>query len=106
MFFHTLVFLKSSKYSGGVESQRSILSRYAWKTIGIPPLKLNSSPLKRYRNPIGKDRLPSAIFQGFPLLNFGRGYISPQAGDKDNVLRNSNRQGGDINSQASPQTPK
>ena len=27
------------------------------------PLKLNS-PLKSYRNPIGKDRLPTTIFQG------------------------------------------
>ena len=26
--------------------------------------KFNSSPLKSYRNPIGKDRLPTTIFQG------------------------------------------
>ena len=28
------------------------------------PPKFNSSPLKSYRNPIGKDRLPTTIFQG------------------------------------------
>ena len=31
--------------------------------------KFNSSPLKSYRNPIGKDRLPTIIFRG-KLLNF------------------------------------
>ena len=28
------------------------------------PPKFNSSPLKSYRNPIGKDRLPTIHFQG------------------------------------------
>ena len=31
---------------------------------GFTPPKFNSSPLKSYRNPIGKDRLPTTIFQG------------------------------------------
>ena len=30
----------------------------------LPPLKFNSSPLKSYRAPIGKDRLATIIFQG------------------------------------------
>ena len=34
-------------------------------------LKLNSSPLKSYRAPKGKDGLPTTIFRGFQsLLNF------------------------------------
>ena len=33
--------------------------------------KFNSSPFKSYRNPKGKDRLPTTIFQGLLLLNFG-----------------------------------
>ena len=32
------------------------------KSVTLP--KFNSSPLKSYRNPIGKDRLPTTIFQG------------------------------------------
>ena len=36
--------------------------------VDIPPLKF-SSPLKSYRNPIGKGRLPSTIFSGV-MLNF------------------------------------
>ena len=34
-----------------------------FKSSDTPP-KFNSSPLKSYRNPIGKDRLPTIIFQG------------------------------------------
>ena len=37
------------------------------------PPKFNSSPLKSYRNPIGKDRLPTTIFQG-PAVKL-RGHI-------------------------------
>ena len=37
------------------------------------PPKFNSSPLKSYRNPIGKDRLPTTFFSG-SMLNFGRVY--------------------------------
>ncbi len=33
--------------------------------------KLNSSPLKSYRNPIRKACLPTIIFQGLCMLNFG-----------------------------------
>ena len=39
--------------------------------LRVLPPKFNSSPLKSYRNPIGKDRFPTIIFQGFSLLNFG-----------------------------------
>ena len=35
-----------------------------FKKMIPPPPKFNSSPLKSYRNPIGKDRLPTTIFQG------------------------------------------
>ena len=33
------------------------------RVVYTPP-KFNSSPLKSCRNPIGKDRLPTTIFQG------------------------------------------
>ena len=36
----------------------------AWSTQGVPFQSLTNSPLKSYRNPIGKDRLPTTIFQG------------------------------------------
>ena len=39
------------------------------ETNSLP--KFNSSPLKSYRAPIGKDRLPTSIFQWLLLLNFG-----------------------------------
>ena len=48
---------------------------------GTPP-KFNSSPLKSYRNPIGKDRLPTTIFQGLYTLNLGGvGWRSPSKTD-------------------------
>ena len=39
------------------------------------PPKFNSSPLKSYRAPIGKDRLPTNIFQGYVKLRGGSIYI-------------------------------
>ena len=39
-----------------------VKSPYACYLLTLP--KFNSSPLKSYRNPIGKDRLPTIIFQG------------------------------------------
>ena len=47
-----------------------ILETPLWWWIGLgrvflpPPPKFNSSPLKSYRNPIGKACLPTTIFQG------------------------------------------
>ena len=38
-------------------------------------LKFNSSPLKSYRNPIGKDRLPTTIFQGRAVKLRGGMYL-------------------------------
>ena len=32
--------------------------------VRYPPPKFNSSPLKSYQNPIGKDRLPTTFFHG------------------------------------------
>ena len=40
-------------------------------SILTTPPKFNSSPLKSYRNPIGKDRLPFPPFFRGELLNFG-----------------------------------
>ena len=37
--------------------------------------KFNSSPLKSYRNPIGKDRLPTIIFRGYVKLPGGKGWF-------------------------------
>ncbi len=53
----------------------------AWRVsrcgFPLPPAKINSSPFKSYRNPIGKDHLPTIIFRG-ELLNFGGcTHISP-----------------------------
>ena len=38
------------------------MSCYSFQGCTLP--KFNSWPLKSYRNPIGKDRFPTIIFQG------------------------------------------
>ena len=40
------------------------LEIWKWWSDGHTLRKFNSSPLQSYRNPIGKDRLPTTIFQG------------------------------------------
>ncbi len=37
---------------------------YSQNLTSLTLLKFSSSPLKSYRNPIGKDRFPTAVFQG------------------------------------------
>ena len=48
-----------------------LLKTMAFTETTFTHLKFNSSPLKSYRNPIGKDRLPTTIFKGRTELNFG-----------------------------------
>ena len=43
---------------------------YVFHKCTLP--KFNSSPLKSYRDPLGKDRLPTVIFDKPLKLNFGR----------------------------------
>ena len=60
------------------ESSGMLLLSIGWGSPSLkdfdPPPK-NSSTLKSYRAPIGKDRLPTTIFQGRTGKNFGGVFI-------------------------------
>ena len=56
------VFRGSRSGIGGFDPK---IDRHFAVLVGtLPKFNSNSSPLKSYRNPIGKNRLPTIIFQG------------------------------------------
>ena len=72
-FSHLLTLIPKKQYepasSSNTQGGESFAYYNSQKTLTLP--KFNSSPLKSYRNPIGKDRLPTTIFFKGELLNFG-----------------------------------
>ena len=66
-------YLRCAQKKKGHSNNNQSEPRKLWKGhnfLNILP-KFNSSPLKSYRNPIGKDRLPFPPFFMGDLLNFG-----------------------------------